>query len=457
MAGEAKRNIFVGSTEKDLRPHRQRIRAIIEDFGYFKPLMMKEDFGPGETDAITQSLDYVDQADIYIGIFAHRYGYIQQPDSRNPNGLSISELEYNRAKERNLIKLCFVLPDEEAWFSGEVYVEADAEKVKKLEAFKARLKNDLITSPFTAKPESLDSTLKAALEKIKEIVSLPYAVLAMTKDELTGFWDTSQHWLEDVNAEFKDAERIDDLKNKIKAENIDEQRLFECYGSSRTDWKPSGDLFSMGGQLSTGISIGHILDGASHHFNAMILGKNATAIRLFGLPKLVELSDLSEKLCPTTPESEWSADDKDKRIAAIKALSSGGIIIADIMSLMHPKLRRTLRDSSLDNVPNVSIVCTLPIAMTYQSVNKYLDERLRATLAAQVPSRYEEELDLLCELNVARPVQLKRWFYMVMPQLVNIRSNRVANRDNLPRIDQYVREHGLQINRTGRIAVGALT
>jgi len=55
------------------------------------PVMM-EHLPASDTDAIAESLGMVDEADIYLGIFGHRYGYL--PASHD---ISITEMEVNRA------------------------------------------------------------------------------------------------------------------------------------------------------------------------------------------------------------------------------------------------------------------------------------------------------------------------------------------------------------------------
>ena len=53
-------------------------------------------------DAIDASLQMVERADVYLGIFANRYGYV--PDG---HGISITEMEYDRAVELNKPRLIF--------------------------------------------------------------------------------------------------------------------------------------------------------------------------------------------------------------------------------------------------------------------------------------------------------------------------------------------------------------
>jgi hypothetical protein len=49
----------------------------------------------------------VDEADIYLGVFAHRYGYV-------PKGydISVTEMEYNHAVERKIPRLIFLMHED---------------------------------------------------------------------------------------------------------------------------------------------------------------------------------------------------------------------------------------------------------------------------------------------------------------------------------------------------------
>ncbi len=57
-----------------------------------------------DADAVRVSLEMVDQADIYIGIYAWRYGHI--PEGQD---ISITEMEFNRAVERGIPILVFLI------------------------------------------------------------------------------------------------------------------------------------------------------------------------------------------------------------------------------------------------------------------------------------------------------------------------------------------------------------
>src|SRR3954464_15057002 len=51
-----------------------------------------------DADGFKVSMEMVDKADVYIGIYAWRYGWV--PDFDNPKQVSITELEFDRALER---------------------------------------------------------------------------------------------------------------------------------------------------------------------------------------------------------------------------------------------------------------------------------------------------------------------------------------------------------------------
>jgi hypothetical protein len=92
---EFKKVAMVSSTMLDLPDHRREVREACLRQDIF-PLMM-ESLPASDMDAVSVSLGMVDRADIYIGVFAYRYGHV-------PAGceISITEMEYNRACERGI-------------------------------------------------------------------------------------------------------------------------------------------------------------------------------------------------------------------------------------------------------------------------------------------------------------------------------------------------------------------
>jgi tetratricopeptide (TPR) repeat protein len=155
---------MISSTSLDLPDHREAAMDAVLRAGCF-PLAMEPGSAISNSDAIRFSLDMVDQADLYVGIFAQRYGFIPDNKEKNPQGWSVTEHEYRRAKERRLP--CLIYLDKDHKFSEEA-IDFETEKRAKLEALKEDLKTNEICGFFSA-PDKLHSLIIQSLfeEKTK--------------------------------------------------------------------------------------------------------------------------------------------------------------------------------------------------------------------------------------------------------------------------------------------------
>src|SRR5215467_3503412 len=93
-----KLTVMISSTVMDLPEHRQRLMDACLRQSMF-PRMM-EHLPARDADAINTAMAMVDEADVYIGVFGFRYGYV-------PKGhrVSITEMEYNRVIKRKIPRL----------------------------------------------------------------------------------------------------------------------------------------------------------------------------------------------------------------------------------------------------------------------------------------------------------------------------------------------------------------
>jgi len=105
MTKPGQKSAMISSTAIDLPEHRKQVfDACLREEVF--PIGM-ESLPARDADAIKVSLEMVNKADIYIGIFAWRYGHI--PSDYN---ISITEMEFNRAVERKIPILVFIIHDE---------------------------------------------------------------------------------------------------------------------------------------------------------------------------------------------------------------------------------------------------------------------------------------------------------------------------------------------------------
>ena len=155
------RRAMLSSTARDLPLHRKQVEEACQRMGVFAEKMM-ENLSAEDANAVEVSLRLVDEADVYIGIFAYRYGYI--PTYDNPTSISITEMEYNRAVERGIPRLIFLMHDDHPVKPSDVETGPGAEQLK---ALKKRIGNERVAAFFQS-PEDLRAHVVQALSQLKE-------------------------------------------------------------------------------------------------------------------------------------------------------------------------------------------------------------------------------------------------------------------------------------------------
>ncbi len=135
---------MISSTSLDLPEHRKQVVEACLRESIF-PIGM-EQLPVRDTNVITVDREMVDQADIYIGIFGVRYGEV--PPGHD---VSYTELEFNRAVERGIPILVFVMHEDHPVKPRDV--EADAEAQRKLADLKKRASAGRIHGVFKSHEE----------------------------------------------------------------------------------------------------------------------------------------------------------------------------------------------------------------------------------------------------------------------------------------------------------------
>lgn len=126
--------VYLSATFKDLVDYRkaayQQLRMMRHD------VIGMEDYVASDQRPLAKCLADVEASDVYLGIFAWRYGYV--PRSGNPHKRSITELEYRHAKALKKPCLIFLLQDDAPWpvamtdsFTGEA---GAGKQIKRLRA-----------------------------------------------------------------------------------------------------------------------------------------------------------------------------------------------------------------------------------------------------------------------------------------------------------------------------------
>lgn len=158
MIKPGQKTAMISSTSIDLPCHRHEVIEACLRQGVF-PIGM-EHLAARDADAIRVSMEMVDKADIYIGIFAWRYGH--KPEGHD---ISITEMEFNRAVERKIPILVFLIHKVHA-LTIEM-VETDKEAQRKLAELKERASKGRGRREFKS-PEDLRGEVIHALSDLKQ-------------------------------------------------------------------------------------------------------------------------------------------------------------------------------------------------------------------------------------------------------------------------------------------------
>lgn len=147
--------IFISSTFRDLQEHRKAVIEALQKAD-LAPVAM-EFFGTQSDDARQGSLKEVEKAELFVGIYAHRYGY-RPDDSR-----SVTEMEYDEAVRLKIPTLVFIVQDDyRVGVLGE-FAETDDESHMLLTMFKRRLRRHILEIQGFTTPDDLAKMVASAV------------------------------------------------------------------------------------------------------------------------------------------------------------------------------------------------------------------------------------------------------------------------------------------------------
>ena len=203
--------VMISSTALDLPEHRKHVKDACLRLDLFPKAM--EELPVRDADAVHVSLEMVESADIYIGLFGRRYGHV--PEGHD---ISITEMEFNRAVERGIPILVFLIHDDHPITFKMVEVSEIAQK--KLEVLKARASKLRHRGEFKS-AENLHSLVMHALADLKTHEQIKTAIPIQAK---TGSMKTRQSYLDWLRRSCETVELLGlDLKD---AQNV---RLGQIY------------------------------------------------------------------------------------------------------------------------------------------------------------------------------------------------------------------------------------
>jgi predicted ATPase len=136
--------VMLSSTFADLKEHRAALIQAIKGQALTE-VAMENDSAKPDVDLTDSSLQMVRDASAYIGIISRKYGQAPVSPERNPNRLSLTELEFDEALRLQRPILLFIMGDNHLLRAADI--ETDPGKIEKLNAFRDRVRRMKPDSP----------------------------------------------------------------------------------------------------------------------------------------------------------------------------------------------------------------------------------------------------------------------------------------------------------------------
>lgn len=160
---------LISSTVLDLAEHRAAVVDACLRVGV-EPLVM-EDLAAGDSDPMTRCGALLDEADIYIGILAFRYGFVPRGQAK-----SLTEIEFERAGVRGIPRLMFLMSEEHPVRATDVETGPGSEKLR---LFKAAARRALMVAEFRSADELKAAVVTGLVEVLRERSRVPEPASAL--------------------------------------------------------------------------------------------------------------------------------------------------------------------------------------------------------------------------------------------------------------------------------------
>jgi tetratricopeptide (TPR) repeat protein len=142
--------VFLSSTYVDLIEHRKAAHDALEQLGLH--VIWMEAFGARPEDSTKACLDEVKESDLFVGIYAHRYGYIPKDTAA-----SITEQEFDHAQKLDKPIFGFIIDEDHLWHPK--HIEHD--KKTNLDSFLAKIKTQPVE--FFTTPDNLAQKIASSI------------------------------------------------------------------------------------------------------------------------------------------------------------------------------------------------------------------------------------------------------------------------------------------------------
>ena len=232
---------------------------------------------------------------------------------------------------------------------------------------------------------------------LPDLTEIPFVVVAMTQTEAETLWE---------NAPNRPA--LQEIHRTLDELGI--TNLKACYSTRRDGWTPYGPSQE---------TVREIIEDVIEHLN-----QNEFANR--GLP-LLKASLYSE---------DFFSAQTEKRINTWRKLNQTGcVFVVDPISLLHTDLGQQVLQSQLGAKEEVAMLVISPVDPDTNPANQLIESTIHQKITIPY-TRYDQELDRLCEFGIGNLRALKRRLYATLPETASLLTQQRASRSNRDRLRQ---------------------
>jgi Domain of unknown function (DUF4062) len=157
MGADKTTTVYVSSTYEDLKEYRAAVERRLRQLTGVQVRAM-EDYVARDERPKDACIADVQGCDVYVGIFAWRYGFVPPGETT-----SITELEFRAARAANKHCLIFLVDEQANWNPQRMdHFTGDAEGGKRIQTLRKELRDSFLTSFFNT-AEDLASTVTTAV------------------------------------------------------------------------------------------------------------------------------------------------------------------------------------------------------------------------------------------------------------------------------------------------------
>lgn len=218
-----------------------------------------------------------------------------------------------------------------------------------------------------------------------EFIEIPIVIAAMTKNEAAFLLGNTKD-----NDEFV---KFQQFLNSFNKSDIPE--WLSNYSEYRDDWKP---------HIYSEEKICNIIWDIAENINTFRIEEAGNKLIR---PKFVSNDFFNE-------------NDEDKQDEIWDEMRySGGIVIADAISLFHPGIQKMFSRSEICSHEKIAVLGINPLNKTTIEANKMIEREIRSCMH-QSFKRYEKWFEKSCEFGVNNVKSIERWLYNLLQETAKI-------------------------------------